>query len=166
MFLTRPWKALFVTTDDDIREWWFRWRLDRYRWDFAHRGIRLQCPSVEGCVVGTSAHLWPWLMVTFVWKVLFIPSSGSTYVRVTRDLVFPGVTYTHFNADFCGKVNFVFLSWCRALSPQFSCAFGKTCFTPSNAEKVHGCQAAKEKKDNSQRQRKAEIYGLLCMYFF
>ncbi len=31
VFLTRPWKALFVTTDDDIREWWFRWRLDRYR---------------------------------------------------------------------------------------------------------------------------------------
>ena len=20
-----------MTTDDDIREWWFRWRLDRYR---------------------------------------------------------------------------------------------------------------------------------------
>ena len=31
VFFTRPWKALFVTTDDDIREWWFRWRLDRYR---------------------------------------------------------------------------------------------------------------------------------------
>ena len=31
VFLTRPWKALFVTADDDIREWWFRWKLDRYR---------------------------------------------------------------------------------------------------------------------------------------
>ncbi|KAL3275434.1 hypothetical protein HHI36_020195 [Cryptolaemus montrouzieri] len=30
IFVTRPWKALFVTTDDDIREWWLRWRLDRY----------------------------------------------------------------------------------------------------------------------------------------
>eukprot|EP00095_Tigriopus_kingsejongensis_P006689 maker-scaffold25_size650667-snap-gene-1.20 protein:Tk06689 transcript:maker-scaffold25_size650667-snap-gene-1.20-mRNA-1 annotation:"conserved hypothetical protein" len=30
VFLTRPWKALFVSTDDDIREWWFRWTLDRY----------------------------------------------------------------------------------------------------------------------------------------
>lgn len=30
IFLTRPWKALFVSMDDDIREWWFRWRLDRY----------------------------------------------------------------------------------------------------------------------------------------
>ncbi|RZC39705.1 CAS1 domain-containing protein 1 [Asbolus verrucosus] len=30
VFVTRPWKALFVTTDDDIREWWFRWKLDRY----------------------------------------------------------------------------------------------------------------------------------------
>lgn len=30
IFVTRPWKALFVTTDDDIREWWFRWKLDRY----------------------------------------------------------------------------------------------------------------------------------------
>ena len=29
-FVTRPWKALFVTTDDDIHEWWFRWKLDRY----------------------------------------------------------------------------------------------------------------------------------------
>lgn len=30
IFVTRPWKALFVTTDDDIREWWSRWRVDRY----------------------------------------------------------------------------------------------------------------------------------------
>ena len=30
LFVTRPWKALFVTTDDDIHEWWFRWKLDRY----------------------------------------------------------------------------------------------------------------------------------------
>ena len=29
IFVTRPWKALFVTTDDDIHEWWFRWKLDR-----------------------------------------------------------------------------------------------------------------------------------------
>ncbi len=36
VFLTRPWKALFVTTDDDIREWWFRWRLDRYRSEITH----------------------------------------------------------------------------------------------------------------------------------
>lgn len=30
IFLTRPWKALFVTTDDSIKEWWFRWKVDRY----------------------------------------------------------------------------------------------------------------------------------------
>ncbi|XP_043289207.1 N-acetylneuraminate 9-O-acetyltransferase isoform X2 [Venturia canescens] len=30
VFVTRPWKALFVTVDDDIREWWSRWRVDRY----------------------------------------------------------------------------------------------------------------------------------------
>lgn len=30
VFLTRPWKALFVTTDDSIKEWWFRWKVDRY----------------------------------------------------------------------------------------------------------------------------------------
>lgn len=30
IFLTRPWKALFVTTDDSISEWWFRWKIDRY----------------------------------------------------------------------------------------------------------------------------------------
>ncbi|XP_063235873.1 N-acetylneuraminate 9-O-acetyltransferase isoform X2 [Bacillus rossius redtenbacheri] len=30
VFVTRPWKALFVTTDDDIHEWWHRWKLDRY----------------------------------------------------------------------------------------------------------------------------------------
>ncbi|XP_023288238.1 N-acetylneuraminate 9-O-acetyltransferase [Orussus abietinus] len=36
IFVTRPWKALFVTTDDDIREWWSRWRVDRYSvaWGF------------------------------------------------------------------------------------------------------------------------------------
>ncbi|KAK9502450.1 hypothetical protein O3M35_011229 [Rhynocoris fuscipes] len=30
VFVTRPWKALFVTTDDDIHEWWVRWKLNRY----------------------------------------------------------------------------------------------------------------------------------------
>ncbi|KAG1682096.1 N-acetylneuraminate 9-O-acetyltransferase [Nymphon striatum] len=30
IFVTRPWKALFVTTDDSIKQWWFRWKLDRY----------------------------------------------------------------------------------------------------------------------------------------
>ncbi|KAJ1529582.1 hypothetical protein ONE63_006352 [Megalurothrips usitatus] len=34
VFVTRPWKALFVTTDDDIHEWWFRWKLDRYSVSF------------------------------------------------------------------------------------------------------------------------------------
>ncbi|XP_067001977.1 N-acetylneuraminate 9-O-acetyltransferase [Anabrus simplex] len=34
VFVTRPWKALFVTTDDDIHEWWFRWKLDRYSISF------------------------------------------------------------------------------------------------------------------------------------
>lgn len=31
IFLVRPWKALFVTSNDEIHEWWFRWSLDRYR---------------------------------------------------------------------------------------------------------------------------------------
>ncbi|XP_050545814.1 N-acetylneuraminate 9-O-acetyltransferase isoform X2 [Daktulosphaira vitifoliae] len=30
IFLMRPWKALFVTTDDDIHEWWIRWQLNRF----------------------------------------------------------------------------------------------------------------------------------------
>ncbi|EDS39086.1 CAS1 domain containing 1 [Culex quinquefasciatus] len=30
IFVTRPWKALFVTTDDDVTVWWYRWKLDRY----------------------------------------------------------------------------------------------------------------------------------------
>ncbi|XP_050419398.2 N-acetylneuraminate 9-O-acetyltransferase isoform X1 [Patella vulgata] len=30
VFLTRPFKALFVTSDDSIHEWRFRWQLDRY----------------------------------------------------------------------------------------------------------------------------------------
>uniref|UniRef100_T1INP0 Cas1p 10 TM acyl transferase domain-containing protein n=1 Tax=Strigamia maritima TaxID=126957 RepID=T1INP0_STRMM len=30
IFVTRPWKAFFVTEDDSIREWWFRWKIDRY----------------------------------------------------------------------------------------------------------------------------------------
>lgn len=29
VFLTRPFKALFVTSDDSIHEWRFRWQLDR-----------------------------------------------------------------------------------------------------------------------------------------
>ncbi|KAH9498330.1 N-acetylneuraminate 9-O-acetyltransferase [Bulinus truncatus] len=30
VFLTRPFKALFVTSDDSIHEWRFRWQLDRF----------------------------------------------------------------------------------------------------------------------------------------
>lgn len=30
IFLTRPWKALFVSMDDFVDEWWYRWKLDRY----------------------------------------------------------------------------------------------------------------------------------------
>lgn len=30
IFVTRPWKALFVTTDDDIHDWWYQWKIDRY----------------------------------------------------------------------------------------------------------------------------------------
>ncbi|XP_067685782.1 N-acetylneuraminate 9-O-acetyltransferase-like isoform X1 [Haliotis asinina] len=30
VFLTRPFKALFVTSDDSLHEWRFRWQLDRY----------------------------------------------------------------------------------------------------------------------------------------
>lgn len=46
IFVTRPWKALFVTTDDSIKEWWFRWKIDRYSvatgmlFGFAHYLLR------------------------------------------------------------------------------------------------------------------------------
>jgi len=30
IFMTRPWKALFVSSDDSIREWWTSWKIDRY----------------------------------------------------------------------------------------------------------------------------------------
>ncbi|KAJ0178071.1 hypothetical protein K1T71_005894 [Dendrolimus kikuchii] len=30
IFVTRPWKALFVNSDDDIRQWWLQWKQDRY----------------------------------------------------------------------------------------------------------------------------------------
>lgn len=30
VFVTRPWKALFVNSDDNPTEWWLRWKLDRY----------------------------------------------------------------------------------------------------------------------------------------
>jgi hypothetical protein len=30
IFLMRPLKPLFVTSDDSIHEWRFRWQLDRY----------------------------------------------------------------------------------------------------------------------------------------
>ncbi|XP_061378274.1 N-acetylneuraminate 9-O-acetyltransferase isoform X1 [Danaus plexippus] len=30
IFLMRPWKALFVNSDDDIRQWWLDWKQDRY----------------------------------------------------------------------------------------------------------------------------------------
>lgn len=30
VFVTRPWKALFVSIDDDIHDWWVRWKLNRY----------------------------------------------------------------------------------------------------------------------------------------
>lgn len=36
--MTRPWKALFVTTDDDIHDWWTRWKVDRYSMVFGMVG--------------------------------------------------------------------------------------------------------------------------------
>ncbi|CAH2235034.1 jg15793 [Pararge aegeria aegeria] len=30
IFVTRPWKALFVNADDDIHQWWLDWKQDRY----------------------------------------------------------------------------------------------------------------------------------------
>lgn len=30
IFVTRPWKALFVSIDDNIQDWWFRWKIDRF----------------------------------------------------------------------------------------------------------------------------------------
>ncbi|MCL4129025.1 UNVERIFIED_CONTAM: hypothetical protein GTU68_015899 [Idotea baltica] len=30
IFVLKIWKVLFVTADDDIHEWWYRWKLDRY----------------------------------------------------------------------------------------------------------------------------------------
>ncbi|XP_045450859.1 N-acetylneuraminate 9-O-acetyltransferase [Melitaea cinxia] len=30
IFVTRPWKALFVNADDDIHQWWYAWKQDRY----------------------------------------------------------------------------------------------------------------------------------------
>jgi N-acetylneuraminate 9-O-acetyltransferase len=30
IFLMRPWRALFVSTDDFVDEWWYRFKLDRY----------------------------------------------------------------------------------------------------------------------------------------
>lgn len=30
IFVTRPWKALFVNSDDDIHQWWLMWKQDRY----------------------------------------------------------------------------------------------------------------------------------------
>lgn len=30
IFLTRPWRALFVSMDDFVDEWWYRFKLDRY----------------------------------------------------------------------------------------------------------------------------------------
>ncbi|XP_026327952.1 N-acetylneuraminate 9-O-acetyltransferase [Hyposmocoma kahamanoa] len=29
IFVTRPWKALFVNADDDIHQWWLQWKQDR-----------------------------------------------------------------------------------------------------------------------------------------
>ncbi|KAL4702687.1 hypothetical protein ACJJTC_018310 [Scirpophaga incertulas] len=34
IFVTRPWKALFVNSDDDIRQWWLDWKQDRYSMTF------------------------------------------------------------------------------------------------------------------------------------
>ncbi|CAG4963040.1 unnamed protein product [Colias eurytheme] len=30
IFVMRPWKALFVNSDDDIHQWWLDWKQDRY----------------------------------------------------------------------------------------------------------------------------------------
>ena len=43
IFVTRPWKALFVSIDDDIQDWWFRWKIDRFRLTLLLDYIQILC---------------------------------------------------------------------------------------------------------------------------
>lgn len=54
IFVTRPWKALFVTTDDDIREWWQKWRVDRYSvaWGVAFGALLVVLQRVDVHIPG------------------------------------------------------------------------------------------------------------------
>ncbi|KAH8019503.1 hypothetical protein HPB51_019842 [Rhipicephalus microplus] len=106
IFVTRPWKALFVTTDDSIKEWWFRWKIDRYSvasgmlFGFAHYLLR------QYRVIGDNHH-----------GNLF--SRGLSLTVAFGALLGLGVRFTFcfmLSEDFIGYWNHLNFSCCHAHS--------------------------------------------------
>jgi len=82
VFVTRPWKALFVTTDDDIHEWWFRWKLDRY-------SIIYGCLFALAISTGSKLKLFDDSSLSSLWpRTIAIPVSGAAIIGVGSYTVF------------------------------------------------------------------------------
>ena len=81
-FVTRPWKALFVTTDDDIHEWWFRWKLDRYSISAGALSALLVIVGSRLKLYDDSNHgsLWP--------RVVSIPVSLAALAALASYIIF------------------------------------------------------------------------------
>ena len=81
-FVTRPWKALFVTTDDDIHEWWFRWKLDRYSISAGALSALLVIVGSRLKLYDDSNHgsLWP--------RVVSIPVSLAAIASLASYIIF------------------------------------------------------------------------------
>jgi len=74
VFVTRPWKALFVTTDDDIHEWWFRWKLDRY-------SIIYGCLFSLAIIIGSKLKLFDDSSLGSLWpRAIAVPVSAAAVI--------------------------------------------------------------------------------------
>lgn len=60
LFETRPWKGLFVTSDGQAREWFFRWALDRYSICFGMIFAYLYVCAIKYNLIddSTAGNLW------------------------------------------------------------------------------------------------------------
>jgi len=82
VFVTRPWKALFVTTDDDIHEWWFRWKLDRY-------SITYGCLFSLAVIVGGKLKLYDDSNHSCLWpRTIAVPVTGAALIGLASYTIF------------------------------------------------------------------------------
>lgn len=88
VFVTRPWKALFVTIDDDIRQWWSRWKIDRYSISYGSVFAIIYCIAQRYNLVEDNNHsnLFPKrIALTVTLFALMALGSYTTFIFLCRN---------------------------------------------------------------------------------